>query len=71
MRATTEHREGAGEYILPAPLYFVKRGIVVSRELMRRAIIDMILWTDNEEKIKSAYLFLSSLLKRAEDGSYE
>ena len=43
----------------------------MSKELMRRAIIDMILWTDSEKKIKIIFRFLSSLLKKAEDGSYE
>lgn len=43
----------------------------MSKELMRRAIIDMILWTDSEEKIKIIFWYLSSLLKKVEDGSYE
>ena len=42
----------------------------MSKELMRRAI-DMILWTDSEEKIKIIFRYLSSLLKKAEGGSYE
>ena len=30
----------------------------MSKELMRRAIIDMILWTDSEEKIKIIFRYL-------------
>ena len=48
-----------------------KKGIDMSKELMRRTVIDMILWTDSEEKLKIVYRFLCSLLKRSEDGSYE
>ena len=43
----------------------------MSKELMRRAIIDMILWTDSEEQIKIIFRYLSSLLKKVEGGSYE
>lgn len=43
----------------------------MSKELMRRAIIDMILWTDSEKKIKIIFWYLSSLLKKVEAGSYE
>ena len=43
----------------------------MSKELMRRAIIDMILWTDSAEKIKIIFRHLSSLLKKEEGGSYE
>lgn len=43
----------------------------MSKELMRRAIINMILWTDSEKKIKIIFRFLSAFLKKAEDGSYE
>lgn len=42
----------------------------MSSELMRRAIIDMVNWTDSEYKLRCIYYFLSGLLKRNEGGAY-
>jgi hypothetical protein len=38
----------------------------MSVELMRRAIIDMILWTDDPKKMRHIYVLLGTLLKRRE-----
>lgn len=44
----------------------------MSIESMRRCIIDMILWTDDQRKMKLIYTFLSRNLKKREgENAYE
>ena len=38
----------------------------MSVDLMRSAIIDMILWTDDPKKMRHIYVLLGTLLKRRE-----